>query len=103
MPIQSLATFHPNLSQDAVHHNLINLSQDAVHHNLINFSQDAVHHNLINLSQDAVHHNLINLSQDAVHHNLINPFTAPAQTFPGWKMQGRACKQCIFQSYNIYF
>ena len=23
--------------------------------------------------------------------------------FSGWKMHGRACKQCIFRSYNIYF
>ena len=82
-PIQSLATFHPNFSQDAVHHNLIILSQDAVRHNLIN------------LSQDAVHHNLINLSQDAVHHNLINPFTAQAWTISGLKDAG-TCLQTVY-------
>ena len=35
--------------------------------------------------------------------NLINPFTAPACKISSWKMHGRACKQYIFRSYNIYF
>ena len=30
----------------------------------------------------------------------LNPFTAPAWRFSGWKIQGRACRQYIFRSYN---
>ena len=33
----------------------------------------------------------------------FNPSLPQPVKFPGWMMQGRACKQCIFQSYNIYF
>ena len=33
----------------------------------------------------------------------LTPSPPEPVQFPGWKMQGRACKEYIFQSYNIYF
>ena len=33
----------------------------------------------------------------------LTPLLPQPVKYPGWKMHGRACKQYIFRSYNIYF
>ena len=37
-----------------------------------------------------------------IYHYSLTPSLLQHVTFPGWKMHGCTCKQCIFWSYNIY-
>ena len=61
---------------------------------------------LWNEDQQCVRHSYSGLVLGTTYYlNLVNltPSLPQPVKFLGRKMQGRACKQCIFRSYNIYF